>query len=263
MKKNTVIMIANQKGGVGKTSTSKELAYIFGKSGKKVLAVDLDPQMGLTLRTDVDRDKRTVMGVLEGYIEASEAVKTTKYYDMLTGDDKLKNALLVFQEDEDKTALKEILGELDYDVIILDTPPQNETISDMAIIASDFIIVVADATGDALTGIGKMKNSVERYKAAGLSKATFLGSLLTNVQMQFGKPTTSYQERYEELQTVVKDLIDAEPFETYIRQHDKLRSANNAQMAVNEYDATASAAQDYLMFSTEVEQKVNHLQKEA
>jgi len=249
----TVIAIANQKGGVGKTTTCIELAYIWGKQGKKVLGIDTDPQRGFTLRSPIEEDKKkTVKAVLEGYVDVEDAIIKTKYYDLLPGDPRLKNSSTDFSYAEDRTALKEIIEDLDYDIILIDAAPGDSILYDMSYVASDYIIVVSDASPEALSGIATMKSAVSRYRSEGISNAKFLGSLLCRVKMAFGRPSNLYVDRYKELSTLIKDIIEAEPFETFIRDTDNCGAANGFKMAVNEYNSKCCAAEDYMALAEEI-----------
>lgn len=254
-----VIMIANQKGGVGKTTTCKELAYIWGEEGKKVLAIDTDPQKGLTLRSPIEEDKKkTLKAVLEGYVDAEDAIMKTKYYDILPGDKRLKNSS-DFTE-EDYSALRDIIEDLDYDIILIDAAPGDSILYDMSYIASDYIIVVADASPEALSGIAEMKSAINKYHDKGLSNAKFIGSLMCRVKMAFGHPSNLYNERYEELDTVIKRLIDVGPFKTYIRDTDNCGTANSYKMAVNEYNKKCNAAVDYLSLANEIMERISSIE---
>ena len=253
----TVITIANQKGGVGKTTTCRELAYIWGEQGKKVLAIDTDPQKGLTLRSPIEEDKKkTLKAVLEGYVDPEDAIIKTKYYDILPGDKRLKNSSSDFSYADDKTALKDIIEDLDYDIVLIDAAPGDSILYDMSYIASDYIIVVADSSPEALSGIAEMKNAVSRYHNEGLSNVKFLGSLMCRVKMAFGRPSNLYVERYKELSSLIKDTIQAEPFTTYIRDTDNCGTANGYKMAVNEYNNECCAAIDYIALSKEIIERI-------
>lgn len=251
-----IITIANQKGGVGKTTTTIELAHIWGSQGKKVLAIDADPQKGLTLRSPVEEDKKkTLKAVLEGYVDPEDAIIKTKYYDLLPGDKKLKNSSLDFGED-DKTALRDILEDLNYDIILIDGAPGDSILYDMSYIASDYIIVISDASPEALSGIAEMYGAVSRYWKEGLSHAVFLGSLLCNVKMAFGRLTNLYTGRYQELASIVQETIKAAPFTTCIRNTDNCGAANSCKMAVNEYEKNCCAAKDYLALADEIRTRI-------
>lgn len=256
----TVITIANQKGGVGKTTTCRELAYIWGSQGKKVLAIDTDPQKGLTLRSPIEEDKKkTLKAVLEGYVDPEDAIIKTKFYDIIPGDKRLKNSASDFSYADDKTALKDIIEELNYDIVLIDAAPGDSILYDMSYIASDYIIVVADASPEALSGIAEMQNAVSRYHQEGLSKVAFLGSLMCRVKMAFGKPSNLYTERYKELSSLIKDTIGAEPFKTYIRDTDNCGTANGYKMAVNEYNNECNAAVDYMTLAEEILNRIKML----
>ena len=255
-----VLTIANQKGGVGKTTTCRELAYIWGKQGKKVLAIDTDPQKGLTLRSPIEENKKkTLKAVLEGYIDPEDAIVKTKHFDILPGDKRLKNSATDFSYKEDKTALKDIIEELDYDIVLIDAAPGDSILYDMSYIASDFIIVVADSSPEALSGIAEMQNAVSRYRDEGLTNAKFLGSLMCRVKMAFGHPSNLYIERYKELSSMVQDVIQAAPFETYIRDTDNCGTANGFKMAVNEYNEECCAAVDYIKLADEILERIKKI----
>lgn len=256
----TVITIANQKGGVGKTTTCRELAYIWGSQGKKVLAIDTDPQKGLTLRSPIEENKKkTLKAVLEGYVDPKDAIIKTKYFDIIAGDKRLKNASSDFSYTDDVTALKEVLEELDYDIVLIDAAPGDSILYDMSYIASDYIIVVADSSPEALAGIAEMKNAVSRYHDQGLTNVCFLGSLMCRVKIAFGKPTNLYSDRYQELSSLIKEIIDAGPFVTYIRDTDNCGAANGCKMAVNEFNSNCNAARDYVNLAKEISDRIHTL----
>jgi len=255
-----IFTIANQKGGVGKTMTAKELAYVWSTQGKKVLAIDADPQLGLTLRTNVEENKKmTLKAALEGYIMAEDAIESTGSYDILRGDKRLRNASTDFNLTEDKTALKEILEELDYDIIIIDGAPGDSILYDMSYIASNYIIAPVDASPEAVAGLAEMYNVITKYKEEGITNVKILGTLMCRVKMAFGHPSSLYIDRYNELSTYIKDLIGAAPFETYIRDTDNCGNASGVQMAVNEYNPDCNAAQDYLALAEEILNRIKYL----
>lgn len=251
------IATANKKGGVGKTTTTMELAYLFGREGKRVLVIDMDPQRGLTERTPITFKKnQSIKEVLEGYIEAEGAIQKTSYYDIIPGNEELDKNQSMYQDDDG--ALNDIVKYLskDYDIILIDAPPGNSTLNDMIYLAADYIIVVVDGSPDALTGIAKMSVKVKQYREEGRTNVRFIGSLMCNVNMAFGNPSRLYRDRYKELVTIIQNLIDTPPFTTYIRRTDKCGTASGFQIAINEYDEECCSAVDYVNLFTELKDRI-------
>jgi len=123
----TIIVLTNQKGGVGKTTTSTALAAgLVSFYNKKVLAIDLDPQgnMGFSLGLDIE-EGRTIHDVMIGRTSAREAIQTTDYCDVITSNILLSSAELEFNFSDRELLLKNSLAPVadDYDFIIIDTPP--------------------------------------------------------------------------------------------------------------------------------------------
>ncbi len=254
------IVATNYKGGVGKSITSRELAYIYGKAGDKILVIDLDPQKGITSRTPIENDsktrKSTIKLVLEGYLDIEEAIVKTEFYDIIPGDERLKNASSEFDLKDDKTALKEVISSLDYDYVIIDLGPSDSILHDMAYIASDYVIICTDNTPESIKGITKIDSIIKKYNEEGISNTKILGTLICRVKYQFGKPSALYRELKEALSTYIKDAINAAPFETLIHDHDDCPKANSVQMAVNEYNPDCSAAKDYMILATEIKDRI-------
>ena len=256
----TVIATANKKGGVGKTTTTMELAYLFGKEGKRVLAIDMDPQCGLTERSPISTTRNhSIKEVLQGYIDTDDAIQKTAYYDIIPGNEDLDEDQSMYKEDN--KALKDIVGYLydDYDIILIDAPPGNSILNSMIYLAANYLIVAVDGSPDALTGIAKMTVKIKQYKEAGKTDVAFIGSLMCNVNMAFGYPSKLYRDRYVELVRDIQPIITAPPFKTYIRRSDKCGAASGYQMAINEYDDKCCSAIDYTNLIEEIRDRIYKL----
>ena len=257
---STVIATTNKKGGVGKTTTTMELAYLFGREGKKVLAIDMDPQCGLTERSPITTKRNhTIKEVLQGYIDTEEAIQKTTYYDIIPGNEDLDEDQSMYKDDN--RALKDIVGFLndDYDIILIDAPPGNSILNSMIYIAANYLIVAVDGSPDALTGIAKMAVKIKQYKEAGKTDVAFLGSLMCNVNMAFGYPSKLYRDRYVELVKDIQPIISVPPFKTFIRRSDKCGAASGYQMAINAYDDKCCSAIDYVNLVNEIRDRIYKL----
>lgn len=152
------ITFANQKGGVGKTTTSHIVAVGLAKRGYKVLACDLDPQANLTevlLGSEADPDIVSIYDLFEGDCEISDAiVKTDAGVDLLVGSLMLSGADRKYSATGDEYKLKEALEQVsdNYDYIIIDTPPALGVMSLNALAATDYLVVVM--TPDYFSGKG-------------------------------------------------------------------------------------------------------------
>ncbi len=203
-----------------------------------------------------NESKKTLKAVLEGYVLLEDAVISTDYYDILPGDNKLEHADLLFSESDDKMALKEILQDSDYDYIIIDSAPHFSILYDMAFIASDYLIIPVDTSPEAVTGIVKMKAAIDKYRQENITNIEILGTLLWRVKMAFGFPTNINKDRYELLNTDIKNILGVGSFKTYIRETDNCSLASNVHMPINEVDSSCCAAVDYIALADEIEERI-------
>ena len=141
-----VIAVTNQKGGVGKTTTSVNLAYGLVKSGKRVLLIDSDPQGNATSAMGADKNKvkSGTYDVLIGNAEISAAVTKTKYGDIVAGNKALSGAMVELVGMESREyILKKAADSIrdNYDYIIIDCPPSLELLTLNAIVAADPVLI--------------------------------------------------------------------------------------------------------------------------
>jgi chromosome partitioning protein len=160
-----VIAVANQKGGVGKTTSSINLAVVLARRGRRVLAVDLDPQFALTRRLDVHGRGRakTIVDVLAGWAAAGEAVLSGVHgMDVLPATRELAGVELALAgEVSRETVLRDALDGLAYDQVVIDTPSNLGLLTVNALAAAD-VILAPVAAGDegAAQGVAELRATV-------------------------------------------------------------------------------------------------------
>ena len=252
-----VISLVNQKGGVGKTTTSINLAASLGKLGKKSLLVDLDPQGNCTTGLGVNKGniKYSIYDVLNGTVEAKKAIVKTGFTLLsiipatinLAG---LDIELLekgyqndAFKKNEQlRNALEPIKD--NYDFIIIDCPPSLGLLTTNALVASDSVIIPVQCEFFALEGITQLLNTIIMTQTRLNPNLKIEGVLLTLLDSR----TNLGLEVVEEVRKFFKDKV----FNTIIPRLIRLVEAPSHGEPINEYDPTSRAAEAYMNLAKEV-----------
>ncbi|MDT0687453.1 ParA family protein [Autumnicola psychrophila] len=249
-----IIAIANQKGGVGKTTTSVNLAASLGVLEKKVLLIDADPQANATsgLGIDVEAVEFGTYQLLEHSVKASKTIMETgsPNLDIIPAHIDLVaiEIELVDQESREYMLKKAILPLKEkYDYILIDCAPSLGLLTLNALTASDSVIIPIQCEYFALEGLGKLLNTIKSVQKIHNNKLDIEGLLLT-----------MYDSRLRLSNQVVEEVqkhFDEMVFDTIIQRNVRLSEAPSYGESIINYDAASKGASNYLSLAHEIIKK--------
>ena len=245
------IALTNQKGGVGKTTTSSSLAAgLASFYDKKVLAIDLDPQgsLGFSLGLNIE-DCSTIYDVLTGKLPVRDAIQTTDYCDIITSNILLSSAELEFTAANRKLLLKEALAPVmdEYDYIIIDTPPALNILTVNAYAAADHLIIPMAPEILSLLGVTRLRETIESVKHSLNPRLNVLGIILT----RFNGRTLLAQEVKEMAENMAAQ-IGTRLFARQIRPSVVVAEAPAHGLSVYDHSPWSNPSLDYQAFVKEV-----------
>lgn len=244
------IVLTNQKGGVGKTTSAAALAAGIGRNGKKVLAIDLDPQgnLGFSLGLDID-NSITIYDVLKQQCKIEDAIHHTDVCDIIPSNILLSEAEIQFQQKNRELLLKNSLSTVadNYDYIIIDTPPSLNILTLNAYATSDYLIIPMAAEILSLVGLIQLQETVQGVKNSVNPNLDVLGILLT----KYNKRTRLAADVLE-MATTVANQTNTSLFDAKIRTGVAAAEAPAHGCNIFDYSPRSNPSKDYLEFTQEV-----------
>lgn len=247
MAKN-VIAIANQKGGVGKTTTTINTAHYLYQSGKSVLVVDLDPQGNATSGLGLNKHELDVdlYHALHDPSLLSRVLRPTPHKIAILPTSPVLAAAEVelVNVERREYRLRQLLDGLDFDYVLIDCPPSLGLLTINGLSAAHHVVIPVQAEYYALEGLGQLLQTIERVKQGLNPSLDLLGVLLT---MHSGRTTLSKQVQQE-----VEKHFPGKVFDGIIPRNVRLAEAPSFGQPIHQYDRRSKGAKAYKQFAKEL-----------
>ena len=281
-------MVSNQKGGVGKTTTTLELGAIYARKGKRVLVIDLDGQVNLSMYVNAKYDDKNIPTIRDVLLEIKEILKhseperdedtddgeediitksiqtTSEGFDIIAGHRNLSNALAEFSDITDVFLLKELISCLeDYDYILIDSAPARSPLLNMGYVAANYCLILTEADKASQDGVRQVVTDIKLLKKSNMSDIVVLGILLNK-----NEDLKNQEEAYEDLCAFGK-TNDCMPFETIISKAAGATTAKNMYKSIHAYKDTRGIdkrgiqgiLKDFENLADEIEKRIKRIER--
>lgn len=251
--KHQIVAIANQKGGVGKTTTSINLSAALAKRGKKVLLVDLDPQGNASTGLGIEKGHGTytTYDLLLGEVEIGEAIQSSSVenLDVIPATTDLSSADIELISNEKRSFLlfdalrQPALDDRSYDFVFIDCPPSLNLLTVNALVAAHAMIVPLQSEFFALEGLSQLMLTLREIRQSANAGLRLTGVVLT----MFDKRNNLSQQVEADAREFLGELV----FDTKIPRNVRLSEAPSFAMPVMDYDPTSMGSKAYLDLADE------------
>lgn len=254
-----VFCIANQKGGVGKTTTAINMAAALAMLKKRVLLIDLDPQGNATMGSGIDKNaaQASLYQVLLGEADITQATQlsTTGGYDVLPANRELSGAEIdLIQMEDREQQLKNAILQVrdDYDFILIDCPPTLSLLTLNGLVSADGVIIPMQCEYFALEGLSDLVNTIKRVHQNINPNLRFIGLL----RVMFDTRVTLQQQVSAQIESHFGDRV----FKTIVPRNVRLAEAPSHGLPGVLYDRNSRGAKAYVEFANEL---VKRMKREA
>ena len=237
-----IISVANQKGGVGKTTTAVNLAAVLASTKRKLLLIDLDSQGNATTASGLKKEN-TLLGLFEGKNINEIVANSNNGYDVIPGGEDLVALEAHIRTEPKKGFIEESLSGLKYDFVIIDTPPALNSLTVEALISSVGTLVPLQCEYYSLEGISSLLNTITSLGNRGLSSNKVVGIIRTMVDMR----NNLAKSVSDDLEKHFPDLL----FNTLIPRNVKLAEAPSHGVSGTEYMPESLGAKAYIALTGE------------
>ena len=255
----TVIAVTNQKGGVGKTTTSINLAYFLAKAGKKTLLIDFDPQGNATSGLGIDKSDlvATMTDVIKGNVTFEQVIIPTEHKNLWiapTTSVLANTEVELTQVDKRFSRLKMAIESTkdSYDYIIIDSPPSLSLLTVNGLISARYVLLPVQAEFYALEGLGQLLETMKLVRKGMNPHLELLGVLPT---MMDSRTTLSNQVHAE-----IKRHFPGKVFDVTIPRNIRLAEAPSHGIPIGVYDKFSKGSRAYKALAKEVIERVENTQ---
>ena len=246
------IVIANQKGGVAKTTTCGALASVLTRRGYRILSIDMDPQGSLTDNCGVEQSEHGVYNVLLRNESIRDCIRQTAVFDILPAS--ILMAALEQQlsgEVGRECRLREAVrkGGLEpcYDFILIDCPPALGTLTVNALVCGDYVVIPINSDVNALTGVAKLHSTITSVQEYFNDKLQIAGILQTRDNARY-----IISKEIREIAGKTARELNCKLMESRIRTCVSIPESHYQNVDIYDYDPSSTVAQDYEAFATEL-----------